>query len=140
MPKMFSPSKMFLKTWKNRPQKLPNRPKSSPILNSCSIKLLYNDFGFEIFWSLDINRKVSRVVQGGVVFCLFIKWLADLFVRHYTTAKSARTFANTVPPLGRILSMAVQDNFLCCSITGKQHTNLPVYFFPVYFFEYLLNL
>ena len=28
-----------MKTWKNRPQKLPNRPKSSPNLNSCSIKI-----------------------------------------------------------------------------------------------------
>ena len=33
--------KFFLpmKTWKKRPQKLPNRPKSSPNLNSCSIKI-----------------------------------------------------------------------------------------------------
>ena len=39
-----------MKTWKNRPQKLPNRPKTSPNLNSSSKKsptarLLYNDFG-----------------------------------------------------------------------------------------------
>ena len=45
MAKMFSPSTMFLKiflpikTWKNRPQKLPNWPKSSTNLNSCSIKI-----------------------------------------------------------------------------------------------------
>ena len=31
--------KKNMEIWKNRPQKLPNRPKSSPNLNSCSIKI-----------------------------------------------------------------------------------------------------
>ena len=39
-----------MKTWKNRPHKLPNQPKSSPNLNSCSLRRWW----FVSFYSLVI--------------------------------------------------------------------------------------
>ena len=118
MPLLVSPSAMFLnfflpmKTWKNPPSKVAhnrpkfyffsnaNRPKSSPNLNSCSIKIstagvLYNDFdcalisiftcqflSWQISWGHQLSYHPENLLCTPNIWNILygVKWVVGCFI------------------------------------------------------------
>ena len=75
-----------MKTWKNRPQKLPNQPKSCQNLNSCSIKISHRGTSLWWLWKRACTHKsLERSNMYIAQWIDFLQIQGDFFLKYRVT-------------------------------------------------------